>query len=62
MASNPLTDVIPAKARKYVYAGAFVVASGFAVYQATEGNLVEFFAGLVAALVPGTAYSNTDTE
>lgn len=62
MASNPLTDVLPAQARKYVYAVAFLIATGFAVYQATEGNWVEFFAALSAALVPGTAYSNTDTE
>lgn len=62
MASNPLTDVVPAKARKYVYALAFVVANGYAVYQATQGDWAEFVAALTASLVPGTAYSNTDTE
>jgi len=62
VASNPLTDVIPTKARKYVYAGAFLVATGFSVYQATEGNWAEFVASLTAALVPATAYSNTDVE
>lgn len=58
--SNPLTDVLPAKVRKYLYAVLFVAGLGFAGYQATGGDWVAFAAWLVAALGGATAASNTD--
>ena len=60
--TNPLFDVIPAKARKYVYAVLALVALVFTVYQASNGDWVQFVAGLVAALTGATAASNTNTE
>lgn len=62
MPSNPLTDVLPAKARKFFYAALFLAALVFSAYQASEGNWVEFAGGLIAALGGGTAASNTPTE
>lgn len=60
--SNPLTDVLPAKARKYLYAVLFVASLGFAAWQAADGNWVEFFSAIVVALFGATATSNTDVE
>lgn len=60
--SNPLTDVLPAKVRRYVYAVVSLAAAIFTVYQATEGDWKEFTAGALAVLVGATATSNTDTQ
>lgn len=59
---NPLVDVIPAKYRKYVYAGLCLTALAFASFQAADGDWVEFLGGLLTALVGGTAASNTFSE
>lgn len=58
---NPLTDVLPERIRKYAYAVLFVAALVFAVYQASDGNWVEFTGGLITALFGATAASNTGT-
>ena len=60
--SNPLTDVLPPKARKYLYAVLFVAGIGFACYQASGGDWLAFAAGLVTALGGATAASNTATD
>lgn len=57
---NPLTDVLPPTARKYVYAALFLAGLGLAAYKASEGDWVEFSATLLASLGFGTAASNTD--
>lgn len=57
--SNPLTDVLPAKARKYLYAVAFVLLLIFTVYQASKGDWEQFVGGLLATFVPLLAASNT---
>jgi hypothetical protein len=57
--SNPLTDVLPAKARKIAYAALFVAALVFAAYQASGGDWKMFVGGLIVALTGATAASNT---
>jgi len=59
--SNPLTDVLPAKVRKYVYAVCFVVLLGFTAWQAAEGNVAEALIGFLGSLASATAGSNVDT-
>jgi hypothetical protein len=58
MMNNPLTDVLPEKVRKVAYAILFVLALGFAVFQAADGDWVEFVGGLITALFGATAASN----
>jgi hypothetical protein len=60
--TNPLYEVIPAGARKYVYALLTVVALVVAGVQAYGGDWVAFAAYLVAALTGATAASNTNVE
>lgn len=57
--SNPLTELIPAKARKYVYGIVFLAAIVFSLYQASEGDWEIFVGGLITALVNALALSNT---
>lgn len=57
--ANPLTDVIPAKARKYVYAVIALASLVFGVWQASDGDWKAFVGGLIVALVNATAASNT---
>lgn len=59
--TNPLFEVLPAKARKYAYALLSLAALGFSIYQASQGDWKLFVGSLLAALVGGTAASNTDT-
>lgn len=59
--TNPLTDVIPAQARKYVYALLALAALVLAGYQATQGDWLAFAVYLVGALTGGTAASNVST-
>ena len=56
---NPLTDVLSPQARKVLYAILFVGALGFAAWQASEGDWLEFASGLVTALYGAMAASNT---
>jgi hypothetical protein len=60
--SNPLYEVIPASARKYVYALLSLAAIVVAGVQAFDGDWVAFAAYLVAALTGATAASNTNVE
>lgn len=62
MPTNPLTEVLPAKARKILYAVLFVASIGFAAWQASDGNWVAFSSALVTALFGATAASNTPVE
>jgi hypothetical protein len=57
--NNPLTDVLPAQARRVLYAIAFFAALVFALWQASEGNWAEFVGSLLSSLVPLLAASNT---
>ena len=56
---NPLTDVLPATARKYVYAVLALAALCLGAYQASGGDWLEFSVLLLGALGFGTAASNT---
>lgn len=60
--TNPLTDVIPAAARKYVYAVLALAAIVWSCYQAADGDWVQLVGGLIVALTGATAASNTNTE
>lgn len=57
--SNPLTELIPAKARKYVYGVAALLALVYSIFQASEGDWKVFVGSLFATLVPLLAASNT---
>lgn len=58
---NPLTDVLPERVRKVAYAVLFVLALGFSIWQASDGDWVEFAGGLITALFGATAASNVGT-
>jgi hypothetical protein len=58
---NPLTDIIPAKARKYVYAVVALAALLFGAWQAAGGNWTVFAGSVLGGLVSATAASNTNT-
>lgn len=60
--SNPLSDVLPAKVRLVVYAVLFVVATVFALWQASEGDWNLFLGALFPALVGLLAAGNTDAR
>lgn len=57
--TNPLTDLVPAKYRKYVYVVAAAALFVFGLWQASEGDWKAFVLALVTALVPTLAASNT---
>lgn len=59
--SNPLTDVLPDQARRYLYAIGWVVCLGLGIYKATEGDWLAFTVMLGSALGFGTAQSNVPT-
>lgn len=59
---NPLIDVIPAAARRYVYAVLSLAALVWGVFQVSNGDWREFVGGLIVALTTATAASNTRPE
>lgn len=59
---NPLTDVLPPSARKYVYAGLSLASLLWGVYEVSEGDWKMFVGGVIVALVNGTAASNTPAK
>lgn len=59
--NNVLTDAIPAKWRKRVYAAAFVVGLGLTAWQASDGDWGQAASAFVGSLVPALAASNTPT-
>jgi len=60
--NNPLTDVIPTRARKYVYALLSLAALVLAGYQATNGDWTQFAIYIVGALTGATAASNIQSR
>jgi hypothetical protein len=56
---NPLADVLPARARRVVYAILFVAALIFGLWQASEGDWATFVGGVLTSLVGLLAASNT---
>ena len=59
---NPLTDVIPVKARRYVYAVLTLAAIIWGVYQVSDGDWRSFVGGLIVALTTATAASNAHPD
>jgi len=57
-----LTDLIPAKARKYVYGVLFLVAFGYGLWQANDGDWKQVVAAALPVLVGALAVSNTDVQ
>lgn len=55
-----LTDLIPAKARKYVYALIGLLAIIYGAYQGSDGDWGQTIASLLVTLFAATAVSNTD--
>lgn len=55
---NPLTDLLPPKARRYVYAGAAFASAVYGVWQAVDGDWHQFAASLLASVVSALAGSN----
>lgn len=55
---NPLTDLIPANYRKYIYLAASVASTVYGIWQATNHNWPAFAAGVVSALVTALAHGN----
>ena len=59
---NPLTNVIPSRYRKYVYAVLTLAALVYGTYQASDGDWKTFVGGLIVALTTATAASNPTDE
>jgi uncharacterized membrane protein len=59
---NPLTDAIPARYRKAVYAAVFVIGLAITAWQASDANWRVAVATFIASLVPLLAHSNTPTD
>lgn len=60
--TNPFTDLIPAKYRKYVYALVALASIVLAAWTAAAGDWRVFAASLVSALVSGLAHGNTSGD
>jgi hypothetical protein len=58
---KPLVDLIPAKARKYVYAVLSAAVAVYGLWQASLGDWTQFAVALVTALVGLMATANTST-
>lgn len=58
MATNPLTELIPAEYRKYVYLVAATVVFVYGLWSAADGDWVVFGLALAGSLVPALAASN----
>lgn len=58
-APNPLTNVLPARARQIAYAVLFVAGLVFAAFQAAGGDWLVFVGSLLVSLTGALAASNT---
>jgi len=54
-----LIDIIPARARKYLYAALAAALAVYGIWQATEGDWTQFSVALTTAIVNIMAASNT---
>lgn len=54
-----LVDIIPPKARKYVYGAAALVLAGYGVWQAANGDWRALIAALIGGPVAALAHANT---
>lgn len=58
--TNPLTDVLPRKARKVIYALAFLALLIYSAWQGAEGDWEQAIGSFLTAFVPLLAASNTE--
>lgn len=58
MNNNPLTGILPTKARKFLYAVLFVAALVYSIYQASDGDWGTFVGSLLTSLLGLLAASN----
>lgn len=56
---NPLADILPPQVRRVLYAILFVAGLLFTLWQASQGDWVEFTGSLIASLLGLLAASNT---
>lgn len=56
--SNPLTDLIPARYRKYLYALAFVASIVYAAYEANGQDWRKTVGALIGAALAALAHGN----
>lgn len=59
--TNPLTDLIPPKYRRYVYAVVALAALVYGAYEASNGDIRQTVIAVLGALVSSLAHSNTST-
>ena len=59
---NPLVDIIPAKARKYVYAAAALLGLIVTVWQASDGDWKTALVSLAGTALTTLAHANTTPE
>jgi hypothetical protein len=57
-----LTDLIPAKYRRYVYAIAALLAFAYGVWQAVDGDWRQFAISLIGSAVTALAHANTAAD
>lgn len=62
MATNPLTELIPAQYRRYVYLVAAAALLVYGIWEASGGDVRAFVVALVSSLVSGLAASNTNPQ
>lgn len=60
MASNPLTDALPARYRKAAYAVVFVAGLAFGAWEVADGHPRAFIPAFIAALSAALAHGNVD--
>lgn len=60
--SNPLTNIVPGRYRKYVYAVLALLALGVSAWQAAGGDWLTFIVLLLGSLGFSTAASNITGE
>jgi uncharacterized membrane protein len=58
--TNPLTDAIPTKYRRAVYAVVFVIGLAITAWQASDGNWRVAVSTFIASLVPLLAHANAN--
>lgn len=59
---NPLTDLVPAKYRKYVYAVVAIAAFVYGAYTAANGDWRAMLPALITAALGALAHANTAAQ
>lgn len=59
---NPLFEIIPARARAYVYAAVALLMIAWGAWQASQGDWKVAVGSLITTLVAGLAHANTNKD